>query len=89
MTARQAIGGGADRVRRRLDEVLDSEDAVIVLVDRTGATSYYHGFAASGCQLELIGHELDAALRPLAMRASGGAGDSEVSPAREQRSVIA
>jgi hypothetical protein len=66
MTARDVLGSGVRRVHARLDEVLDSEDAVIVLMDRRGATTFYHGFAASGCQLELFGHLLDNALMSVA-----------------------
>jgi hypothetical protein len=64
MTIRETLGDAAAAVQRRLDQVLDSEDAIIVLVDRRGATSFYKGFGASGCQLELLGCQLEAALRP-------------------------
>ena len=70
MTAREAAGD-ATRLHRRLDEVLDGEDAIIVLIDRHTATSFFHGFAASGCQLELIGHQLDAALHRLSQKVGG------------------
>ena len=52
MTAREAIGDAARSMQRRLDQVLDSEDAVIVMVNRHGATSYFQGFGASGCDYE-------------------------------------
>jgi hypothetical protein len=67
MTARDALGGHAPAIFGRLEEVLDSEDAVIVLMDRRGATSFYHGFGASGCQLELFGHLLDTVLSGIAV----------------------
>lgn len=63
MTARESMGGNAAHLHERLDQVLDSEDAVIVLIDRHASTSYYHGFGISGCQLEMFGDELDASLR--------------------------
>jgi hypothetical protein len=63
VTARESMGGNAAHLHDRLDQVLDGEDAVIVLIDRHGSTSYYHGFGISGCQLEMFGDELDRALR--------------------------
>jgi hypothetical protein len=66
MTAREALADAADGVRERLDRILDSEDAVIVLMDRRGTLSFCHGFGASGCQLELVGHMLERALQGLA-----------------------
>ena len=65
MTIREAMGDTAGVVQRRLDQVLDSEDALIVLVDRHGTTSYCHGFGASGCQLELLGHALEQTLHTM------------------------
>lgn len=65
MTLRQSLNRQADAVHARLDRVLDSEDAIVVLMDRRGITSYCHGFGASGCQLELLWHRVEAALRGL------------------------
>lgn len=65
MTVREALAESADRVHERLDRALDSEDAVIVLMDRAGTLSICHGFGASGCQLELVGNLLERALQEL------------------------
>ena len=50
----------------RVDEVLNSEDGIILLVDRRHSTSYLQGFALSGCQIELLSVELERAVRALA-----------------------
>lgn len=65
MTLRDVLDGRDPDVHSRLDEVLDSEDAVIVLADGRGITTYMHGFAASGCQLEMVASDVDAVLRTL------------------------
>ena len=54
-------------VYERVDEVLDSEDGIILLVDRRHATSYAQGFALSGCQIELLSVEVERAVRALAL----------------------
>ena len=74
MTARESMGGNAAHLHRRLDQVLDSEDAVIVLIDRRSSTSYYHGFGISGCQLEMFGDDLDAAFKRRLSSARADAG---------------
>ena len=66
MTLRDALGVDARHVYERVDEVLDSEDGIILLVDRRHATSYLQGFALSGCQIELLSVELERAVRALA-----------------------
>lgn len=65
MTVRETLGPRAGDVYDRLDQILNSEDGLIVLMDRTGTTAYCHGFGASGCQLELLWHQVDMALRSL------------------------
>lgn len=65
MTLRDVLDGRDPDVHSRLDEVLDSEDAVIVLADSRGITTFMHGFAASGCQLEMVASDVDAVLRTL------------------------
>ena len=42
---------------------MDSEDAVVVLAGPDGITSYAHGFGFSGCQLEMLGQDLESAIR--------------------------
>lgn len=65
MTVREALAESAERVHERLERALDSEDAVIVLMDRSGTLSICHGFGASGCQLELVSNLLERALQEL------------------------
>jgi hypothetical protein len=77
MTARDAIGTSAARLHARLDEVLDSEDAVIALVDRAGTTTICHGFGASGCQLELLANLLDSTIRAMTPPVPRPAGERE------------
>jgi hypothetical protein len=54
MSLRRMLGADADRVHEQVDALLDSADGVIVLVDRSRAISYAHGFGVSPCQLELL-----------------------------------
>jgi hypothetical protein len=63
MTFREALHGGDEEIRRRLEALMDSEDAVIVLAGHDGITSYAHGFGISGCQAEMLGQELESAIR--------------------------
>ena len=65
MTLREMLGATVHVVTTRVEQVLDSEDAIVILVDRAGVTTFYHGFGASGCQLELAAVRVDAALRDL------------------------
>jgi hypothetical protein len=65
MTLRDVLDGLDPDVHARLDQVLDSEDAVVVLADARGITTYVHGFAASGCQLEMVASDVDAVVRAL------------------------
>ncbi len=64
MTLRQSLGD-LDPLRRRLDEILDSEDALVVLADGRQVTSYARGFSVSGCQLEMIDREVAGVVRRL------------------------
>jgi hypothetical protein len=66
MTLRQALGGDASRVHELVDQLLDSEDGLIVLLDRRRAFSYAGGFGLSPCQLELVTEEIGRALRSVA-----------------------
>ncbi len=63
MSLRNMLGADADRVHEQVDALLDSEDGVIVLVDRSRAISYAHGFGVSPCQLELLMVEIERAVR--------------------------
>ncbi len=64
MTLRQSLGD-VGPLRQRLEQVLDSEDAIVLLSDGRQTATYVRGFAASGCQLELIDRELATVLRRL------------------------
>ena len=66
MTLRSSLGVHTRRVYDRLEEVLDSDDGMIVLVDRHGATSYLQGFDLTGCQLEGLSLEIERAIRTVA-----------------------
>jgi hypothetical protein len=76
MTFREALQGADKEIRRRLDALLDSEDAIVVLVDPHGVTSYAHGFGISGCQLEILSRDVESAIR-LASGASSSAAPQE------------
>jgi hypothetical protein len=47
MTLRQALGGDARRVHELVDQLLDSEDALVMLIDGKRAISYAEGFGLS------------------------------------------
>ena len=66
MTRRDALGVDARHVYERVDEVPDSEDGIILLVDRRHVTSYLQGCGLSGYQIELLSGELEIAVRALA-----------------------
>jgi hypothetical protein len=60
------LGADVDRVREQVDAMLDSEDAMIVLVDGSRAISYAQGFGTSPDQLELLALEVERAVRSVA-----------------------
>jgi hypothetical protein len=68
MTLRDTLVGNDAHVHDRLDEVLDSADAVVVLANSRGVTTYLHGFAVSGCQLEMPAVNMESAMRHLGSR---------------------
>ena len=63
MTLRNALGGDVQDVFDQVNDLLDSEDALIVLFDGRRMVSYTHGFAASPSQLELLGVEIERSVR--------------------------
>ena len=63
MSLRQSLGADANRVHEQVDALLDSEDALIVLVDGSRAISYAHGFGTSPSQLELLALEIERRVR--------------------------
>jgi hypothetical protein len=60
------LGTDADRIHEHIDALLDSEDAMIVLVDGSRAISYAQGFGTSPDQLELLALEIERAVRSVA-----------------------
>jgi hypothetical protein len=66
MSLRKTLGPDADRIHEQVDAMLDSEDAMIVLVDGSRAISYAHGFGTSSDQLELLALEIERAVRSVA-----------------------
>jgi len=63
MTLRNARGGDVEDVFKEVDDLLDSDDALIVLFDGRRMVSYTHGFAASPSQLELLSVEIERSVR--------------------------
>lgn len=62
MTLRESLGGDVQRIYGRVEALLDSEDAVLVLCDGGRVVTYAEGFGVSASQLELLGVELERAL---------------------------
>jgi hypothetical protein len=65
MTLRQRLGPDVRRIYEQVDDLLDSEDAVIVLADAQRAIHYARGFGLSACQHELLAVEIDRTIRTL------------------------
>ena len=63
MTLRRSLGPDAARVQELVDQLLDSEDSLIVLIDGRRAVSYAAGLGLSPCQLELLTVEIERAVR--------------------------
>ena len=71
MPLREVLGTATDMVHERVDSLLDSEDAMIILVDDARAISYAHGFGLSPSQLELLALEVERAVRRVAGPSKG------------------
>jgi len=85
MTLRQHLGPDAERVHTQVEALLDSEDAVLVLVDGSRAITYAKGFGISPSHLELVSLDIERAVRsaagrPAANRLSQGRADRERVP---------
>jgi hypothetical protein len=65
VTLREALGGDARRLHELVDQLLDSEDSVIVLIDRRRAISFAEGFGLSPCHIELVAIEIERAVRSI------------------------
>ena len=59
MTLRQALGGDVTRLHELLEEILDREDAVVLLFDGDRAVNYISGFGQSPSQHELMALALE------------------------------
>ncbi len=75
-----AAAGETERVRVLMDAWLRSDDAVVVLIDRTRAISYMRGFGLSPCQLELLGVQIEKNVRVLLTDAAPAADDAPSMP---------
>jgi hypothetical protein len=65
MTLRQALGTNARRIHELVDQLLDSEDGLIVLADGQRTITYAEGFALSPCQLELMTNDVERVVRTM------------------------
>jgi hypothetical protein len=83
MSLREMLGTDADRIREQVDAVLDSEDAMIVLIDGSRAISYAQGFGSSPDQLELLALEIERAARSVAGRPTNNKRDRNYGEERE------
>lgn len=63
MTLRQALGADVGRLHDLLDELLDREDAVVLLFDGDRAINYISGFGLSPSQHELMALEIERMVR--------------------------
>ncbi len=63
MTLRESLGGDVQRVHELVDALLDREDGILALFDGGRVVSFAQGFGVSASQLELLGVELERALR--------------------------
>ena len=65
MTLRQRLGPDVQRIYEQVDDLLDSEDAILILADTHRAIHYARGFGLSACQHELLAVEIDRSIRAL------------------------
>ena len=72
MTLRHALGGDAERIHDFVDQLLDREDALLVLFDGERAVSYIKGLGLSPCQSELLTVDIERVVR-----AAGGTAGSK------------
>jgi hypothetical protein len=84
MTLRQTLGQEAPRVHEQVEELLDSEDSIIVLVDGRRTINYARGFGLSACQLELLANDVERLIRAVTGAYMGRKGRNQ----REQRNGV-
>lgn len=65
MTLRESLGNDARRIHELVDQLLDSEDSLIVLIDERRAISYGQGFGLSPCHLELVASQIERGVRSI------------------------
>jgi hypothetical protein len=65
VTLRQRLGPDVQRIYDQVDDLLDSEDAIIILADAHRAIHYARGFGLSACQHELLAVEIDRSIRAM------------------------
>ena len=63
MTLRQRLGADVQRIYEQIDDLLDSEDAIIILADEHRAVHYARGFGLSACHHELLAVQIERAIR--------------------------
>jgi hypothetical protein len=63
MTLRESVGPDVHRIYELVDALLDRDDGVLVIFDGDRVCTYANGFDLSASQLELLGVELERALR--------------------------
>jgi hypothetical protein len=88
MSLRKVLGADVDRVHAQVDALLDSEDAMIVLVDGSRAINYAQGFGISPSQLELLALEIERVVR-IHRRPDGNCGRTDGRAIRFAREAAA
>ena len=63
MTLRESLGVDVQRIYEQVDALLDKEDGIVALFDGGRVVTYAQGFGVSASQLELLGVEVERALR--------------------------
>ena len=66
MSLRNTLGAAIPTVHEQVESLLDSEDAMLILVGDSRTVSYMHGFGLSPDQLELLALEIERAVRSVA-----------------------
>jgi hypothetical protein len=66
MTLRKALGGDTERLHELVEELLDREDAVVLLFDGDRAVNYISGFGLSPSQHEFMALEIERMFRTAA-----------------------
>ena len=63
VTLRQRLGADVQRIYEQINDLLDSEDAIIILADGQRAITHGRGFGLSACHHELLAVEVERAIR--------------------------